>query len=126
MKNNLNVVGIIRALDDLGRIVIPKEIRRTIGVCEGDSLDIVALTDGSIILRKVVDNKPVCGCPCVAKTEPEKKIMHFVDTYDDTTRVVKITAEQEKLLDWLIEEDYFNSYIEINNGYPELEVADLT
>ena len=126
MKNNLNVVGIIRALDDLGRIVIPKEIRRTIGVCEGDSLDIVALTDGSIILRKVVDNKPVCGCPCVVKTEPEKKIMHFVDTYADTTRVVKITAEQEKLLDWLIEEDYFNSYIEINNGYPELEVEDLT
>ncbi len=123
---NINVVGIIRAMDDLGRIVIPKEIRRTIGVREGDNLDIVAMTDGSILLRRVVDNKPVCGCPCVAKTEPEKKIIHFIDTCNDTTKVVKITAEQEKLLDWLIQEDYFNSYIEINNGYPELEVADLT
>ena len=123
---NINVVGIIRAMDDLGRIVIPMEMRKAIGVYAGDSLDIVALTDGSILLRKVVDNKPVCGCPCVAKTEPEKKIMHFVDTYADTTKVIKITAEQEKLLDWLIEADYFNSYIEINNGYPELEVEDLT
>lgn len=123
---NINVVGIIRALDDLGRIVIPKEIRRTIGVREGDNLDIVAMTDGSILLRKVVDNKPVCGCPCVAKTEPEKKVIHFIDEYADTTRVVKITAEQEKLLDWLIVQGYFHDDLLVNNGYPELEVEDLT
>ena len=121
---NINVVGIIRAMDDLGRIVIPKEIRRTIGVHEGDSLDIVAMTDGSILLRKVVDNKPVCGCPCVVKTEPEKKVVNFVDNYNETTKVVKITAEQDKLLDWLIREGYLSSDIDVNNGYPEVE--DLT
>ena len=123
---NINVVGIIRALDDLGRIVIPKEIRRTIGVHEGDSLDIVAMTDGSILLRKVVDNKPVCGCPCGAKTEPEKKVIHFIDEYADSTRVVKITAEQEKLLNWLIEQGYFHDDLLVNDGYPEVEVRDLT
>ena len=124
MENNLNVVGIIRALDDLGRIVIPKEIRRVINVKEGDSLDIFAMTDGSILLRKVVDNKPVGGCPCVVKTEPEKKVVNFVDNYNDTTKVVKITAEQDKLLDWLIREGYLSSDIDVNNGYPEVE--DLT
>jgi AbrB family looped-hinge helix DNA binding protein len=124
MENNLNVVGIIRAMDDLGRVVIPKEIRRTIGVKEGDSLDILAMTDGSILLRKVVNNQPVCGCPCAVKTESEKKVVNFVDNYNDTTKVVKITTEQDKLLDWLAREGYLSSDIEVNDGYPEVE--DLT
>jgi AbrB family looped-hinge helix DNA binding protein len=74
MENNLNVVGIIRAMDDLGRVVIPKEIRRVIGVKEGDSLDILAMTDGSIILRKVVNNQPVCGCPCAVRPNPKRRL----------------------------------------------------
>ena len=126
MENNLNVVGIIRTMDDLGRIVIPKEIRRTIGVKEGDRLDILAMTDGSLLLRKVVDNKSVCDSLCVAKTEPEKKVVNFVDEYEETTKVVKITAEQYKLLDWLIEQGYFHNDLLINDDYPEIEVEDLT
>ena len=126
MENNLNVVGIIRTMDDLGRIVIPKEIRRSMGIKEGDSIDILAMRDGSILLRKVVDNKPVCDSLCVAKTEPEKKVVNFVNEYEETTKVVKITAEQYKLLDWLIEQGYFHNDLLINDGYPEVEVEDLT
>lgn len=125
MENNLNVMGIIRAMDDLGRVVIPKEIRRVIGVKEGDSLDILAMTDGSILLRKVVDNKPVCGCPC--STTPavkEKKVVHFVDNYNDVTKVVKITDEQDNLLNWLINNDYLSCDVDVKNGYPDVE--DLT
>ena len=125
MENNLNVVGIIRAMDDLGRVVIPKEIRRVIGVKEGDSLDILAMTDGSILLRKVVDNKPVCGCPCsTAPAVKENKIIHFVDNYNNVTKVVKVTNEQDNLLNWLITNDYLSCDVDVNNGYPEVE--DLT
>lgn len=125
MENNLNVVGIIRAMDDLGRVVIPKEIRRTIGVKEGDSLDILAMTDGSILLRKVVDNKPVCGCPCsTAPVAKENKIIHFVDNYNNVTKVVKVTNEQDNLLNWLITNDYLSCDVDVKNGYPEVE--DLT
>ena len=124
MESNLNVVGIIRTMDDLGRIVIPKEIRRTVGIKEGESLDILAMTDGSILLRKVVDNKPVCGCPCVAKTEPEKKVVSFVDTLEGTTKVARITAEQDRFLDWLIRNHYLYTDIDVIDGYPEVE--DLT
>ena len=43
--------GIIRRLDDLGRIVIPKEIRRTLKIREGDPLEIY-LTEGCVCFRK--------------------------------------------------------------------------
>jgi bifunctional DNA-binding transcriptional regulator/antitoxin component of YhaV-PrlF toxin-antitoxin module len=33
---NMKEIGIIRCIDDLGRVVIPKEIRRTMRICEGD------------------------------------------------------------------------------------------
>lgn len=125
MENNLNVMGIIRMVDDLGRIVIPKDIRRVIGVKEGDNLDILAMTDGSILLRKVVNNQPVGGCSCsTIPAVTEKKVIHFVDNYNDVTKVVKITNEQDNLLNWLINNDYLSSDVDVNNGYPEVE--DLT
>ena len=125
MENNLNVVGIIRAMDDLGRVVIPKEIRRTIGVKEGDILDILAMTDGSILLRKVVDNKPVCGCPCsTAPVAKEKKVIHFVDNYNNVTKTVQITDAQDNLLNWLMTNDYLSCDVDVHSGYPEVE--DLT
>lgn len=43
--------GIIRRIDDLGRVVIPKEIRRTMKIREGDPLEIY-LTEGCVCFRK--------------------------------------------------------------------------
>lgn len=48
----MRATGIIRRIDDLGRVVIPKEIRRTMGIREGDSLEIYTDRDGSIIFKK--------------------------------------------------------------------------
>ena len=45
-------IGIIRNMDDLGRIVIPKELRRTLNINTGDSLEIFATKNGFFI-RKV-------------------------------------------------------------------------
>lgn len=44
--------GVIRRIDDLGRIVIPKEIRRNLKIREGDSLEIYVSNEGEIILNK--------------------------------------------------------------------------
>ena len=45
--------GIVRHIDDLGRITIPKEIRRNLGIKEGDSLELDTTYDGAaIIIRK--------------------------------------------------------------------------
>jgi AbrB family transcriptional regulator (stage V sporulation protein T) len=44
--------GIVRRIDDLGRIVVPKEIRRALRIREGDPLEIFASHEGEILLKK--------------------------------------------------------------------------
>ena len=48
----MKATGIIRRIDDLGRIVIPKEIRKTMHIRESDPLEIFTERDGAIILKK--------------------------------------------------------------------------
>lgn len=49
---NMKATGIVRRIDDLGRIVIPKEIRRTLRIRESDPLEIFTDREGEIILKK--------------------------------------------------------------------------
>lgn len=46
--------GIVRKIDDLGRVVIPKDLRTQLKIREGDSLEFFATKDGELILRKYV------------------------------------------------------------------------
>ena len=48
----MKATGIVRRVDDLGRIVIPKEIRRTLKIREGDPLEIYTEKDGGVTFRK--------------------------------------------------------------------------
>lgn len=48
----MKATGIVRRIDDLGRVVIPKEIRRTLRIREGDPLEIFTDREGGIILKK--------------------------------------------------------------------------
>ena len=48
----MKATGIVRRLDDLGRIVIPKEIRRTLEINEGDPMEIFLTEDGGVVLQK--------------------------------------------------------------------------
>ena len=49
---HLKATGIVRRIDDLGRVVIPKEIRRTLSIREGDPLEIFTDREGEVILKK--------------------------------------------------------------------------
>lgn len=48
----MKATGIVRRIDDLGRVVIPKEIRRTLKIREGDPLEIFTDREGEVILKK--------------------------------------------------------------------------
>jgi len=52
--------GVSRKIDDLGRIVLPAEIRRSFDLREGDHIDI-AVDDGKIILSKRLNTCTFCG-----------------------------------------------------------------
>lgn len=53
----MKTTGIIRRVDDLGRVVIPKEIRRMMRIKEGDPLEIFTTPNGEIILKSAEPNK---------------------------------------------------------------------
>lgn len=48
----MKATGIVRRIDDLGRVVIPKEIRRTLNIREGDPLEVFVGENGSVVFQK--------------------------------------------------------------------------
>ncbi len=58
----MKATGIVRRIDDLGRVVIPKEIRRTLRVREGEPLEIFTDREGQIILKKYSPIGELTGC----------------------------------------------------------------
>ena len=69
----MKATGIVRRIDDLGRIVVPKEIRRTLRIREGDPLEILCWEREEVILKKYSPNwrtGAVCGgiCESLAQT----------------------------------------------------------
>jgi len=49
--------GIVRRIDDLGRIAVPKEVRRALHIKAGDPLEVYTDKNGSIIFRKYIDDQ---------------------------------------------------------------------
>ena len=65
----MKATGIVRRIDDLGRVVIPKEIRRTMRIREGDPLEIFTDREGGVIFKKyspVADISTYAGDICVS------------------------------------------------------------
>ena len=65
----MKATGIVRRIDDLGRVVIPKEIRRTMRIREGDPLEIYTSGDGEVIFKKY---------------SPIGELVNFASQYADT------------------------------------------
>lgn len=66
-ENTMKSTGIVRKVDELGRVVIPIELRRTLGINEKDSLEIY-VDDDRIILKKY---KPSMTCQVTGETSEE-------------------------------------------------------
>ena len=65
----MKATGIVRRIDDLGRVVIPKEIRRVLRIREGDPLEIYTNNSGEVILKKY---------------SPKNELSHYASEYDET------------------------------------------
>ena len=57
----MKATGIVRRIDDLGRVVIPKEIRRTLKIREGEPMEIFTEIGGSVIFKKIFSRRGADG-----------------------------------------------------------------
>ena len=58
----MKATGIVRRIDDLGRVVVPKEIRRTMRIREGQAMEIYTGREGEIILKKYSPIEELAEC----------------------------------------------------------------
>lgn len=95
----MKATGIVRRIDDLGRVVIPKEIRRTLRIREGDPLEIYTERDGEVIFKKyspMGDLADLAGqiCESIAKNTG-----HIAAVTDRDCVIAVAGAPKRELLD---------------------------
>ena len=83
----MKATGIVRRIDELGRIVIPKEIRRTLRIREGDPLEIYTDREGGIILRKY---SPIGELAAFA--------IDFAESLSQTLGITAIVCDRDTIL----------------------------
>lgn len=91
----MKATGIVRRIDDLGRVVIPKEIRRTLRIREGDPLEIFTDHDGQVILKKY---SPVGELSAFAK-EYAESLAHatgHITCITDKDQIIAISGGSKK------------------------------
>ena len=113
MNVNVSGSGIVRHVDDLGRIVIPKEVRISLGITENTPLEIMTTSDGGVYLRKP-DSTSVS-----AHDNSESALVRFSDTGGDPI-FARLTKPALEFADWL--ED---NRIDITEGYVEMGDEDF-
>lgn len=92
----MKATGIVRRIDDLGRIVIPKEIRRTCNLREGDPMEIYLGEDDAIVLKKY-DTEPEITALRTAATQ-------LAGTIQGECERAAFTAWTEKAIERIAEE----------------------
>ena len=83
----MKATGIVRRIDDLGRVVVPKEIRRTLRIREGDPLEIFTDREGEIILKKY---SPIGELGQFAK--------QYADSLSQTTGHIVAIADKDQFI----------------------------
>ena len=97
----MKATGVVRRIDDLGRVVIPKEIRRTLRIKEGDPLEIFTDKEGEIILKKY---------------SPIGELSEFASDYAETLEYEKSHRFRDKEMKATIDPDGFEVQRD-NEGY---------
>lgn len=83
----MKATGIVRRIDDLGRVVIPREIRKNLNIREGDPLELFTTNDGCVCFKKYNEyiNRFVDTCKPVLEMAKSQGIT--IDLYDDELRL---------------------------------------
>lgn len=124
----MKATGIIRKIDDLGRIVIPKEIRKTLRIREGDPMEIYVEKNGEIVLKRFAPLGDIVDeVICLAEALAKNTGMSVYIT--DTQTVIAVNAKSKKSnLDRQITEQLLDILEErvlyINKGDNEVKITE--
>ena len=93
----MKATGIVRRIDDLGRVVIPKEIRRTLRIRESDPLEIFTDREGEIILKKY---SPLGEMSTFAKqyTDSLSQVSGYIAVIMDRDQVIAVSGGMKNSL----------------------------
>ena len=108
----MKATGIVRRIDDLGRVVIPKEIRRTMRIREGDPLEIFTEKDGEVIFKKY---SPIgeLGDFAVTYAESLNKTAGIPTVITDRDNIIAVSGLSKKeLLERRVSHDIENLMVE--------------
>jgi AbrB family transcriptional regulator (stage V sporulation protein T) len=112
----MKATGIVRRIDDLGRVVIPKEIRRTMRIREGDPLEIYTSSDGEVIFKKYsVVSEMADNAAQVA--EVMTKLANCPTVVFDRDHVVAVAGVQKKEFSERRVSQALEEYIENRKNY---------
>ena len=91
----MRATGIVRRIDELGRVVIPKEIRRTLRIREGDPLEIFTDHDGEVVLKKY---SPIGEIASIAKdyTDSLHRTLGHVALISDRDAIVSSSGAAKR------------------------------
>lgn len=101
----MKATGIVRRIDELGRIVVPKEIRRMLRLREGDPLEIFTDRDGGVILKKY---------------SAIKELVNFTDEYCETLKQtignIILICDRDNIISvsGVIKKEYFEKKVSID------------
>lgn len=103
----MKATGVVRSVDSLGRIVIPKELRRVMKIREGDPMEIYTETDGEVVLKKYSPVGEMADfAKQFAKALSKSSGMNAVIT--DTEKVVAYAGKDKDMKDTPISEQLYN------------------
>ncbi len=129
------MTGIVRKIDDLGRIVIPKEIRKTLNIKSNDDIEIIA-DDNKIILKKyyilnsldkilshyisVMDKYLLCDFIITDKEKiivVSKKLKETIDNSSISLNLIQMLEQRKQLLENVAKSLKINNSLVINKCY---------
>lgn len=113
--------GIVRRMDDLGRVVIPKELRQRADIKEGDALEVFITPDKMVVFKKYEENS--MGMPVAPPTSISPKKPYTI-TDDNGRHYVRLSPECENFLAWLADNDMLAYDLQWEDGH-DIEVEEF-
>ena len=101
----MKATGIVRRIDELGRVVIPKEIRRTLRIREGDALEIYTDREGGVILKKYSLVGELCDFAKEYAESIQQSVGHIAAICDKDTIIAVSGAAKKDFQEKRLSED---------------------